>query len=172
MKSILEYISDYYFNQSMITESFKSSILQEITKQFNDRIKSNAEYNKEKNWAYKDTKSTFKKLFSEENVKWSEITDDDFKEYEKEDEEGLKLAKRMVANRSNTFPGMVILLNNDQDNDSPKYIGAIIATGYTAGFVSFVSDWNFVIGWGTKPSDVRSLLTKKYLLKEIGRAHV
>ena len=43
MKTILEYQKEYWFNNSMITEAFKSKILQEISNQLNDRIKKQKE---------------------------------------------------------------------------------------------------------------------------------
>ena len=43
MKTILEYQKNYWFNNSMITEAFKSKILQEISDQLNNRIKKQKE---------------------------------------------------------------------------------------------------------------------------------
>ena len=105
MKTILEYQKNYWFNKSMITEAFKSKILQEITDQLNDRIKKQkeeAENDKTHYHRSPDTGATFKKLFANAwtGISWSDITDDMFKEYSIEDPEAIKLAKRITSNRS------------------------------------------------------------------------
>ena len=170
MKSILEYISNYWENKAMINESFKSSILQEIAKQFNDRIKANKEYNKEKEWNYRDTNSTFKLVFGSESIKWSEITDDMFTKYSKDDEEGEKLVKRMMGNRANTFSGMAIILNKEanDDNNRPKYLGALISIGNSKGYVSFLTDWRISYK-NLKPSDALDYLRNDYLLINLSK---
>lgn len=168
MKSILEYIRDYWENKAMINESFKSSILQEIAKQFNDRIKANKEYNKEKEYSSRDTTSTFKQVFGSDSIKWSEITDDMFTKYSKDDAEGEKLVKRMMGNRSNTFSGMAIILNENAEGDQPKYLGALISIGYSEGYVSFLTDWRISYK-SLKPSDALGYLRHDYLLINLSK---
>ena len=92
MKTILEYQKNYWFNNSMITEAFKSKILQEISDQLNNRIKKQkeeAENDKTHYHRSPDTGATFKKLFAWRGISWSDITDDMFKEYSSEDPEGI-----------------------------------------------------------------------------------
>ena len=173
MKTILEFIDDYCYRNSMINESFKSSILSEIATQFNDRIKKNKEINTEKGWNWKDTTSTFKRVFGNTYFKWSEITDNEFKEYSKDDEDGVKLVKQMLSDRKTTFDGIVILLDDSGYENAPKYAGAIIKCGYECGYISFSSSWTFRIdtdrkGRSTiKPSNAQEYLTNKFLLANL-----
>lgn len=168
MKSILEYISNYWENKAMINESFKSSILQEIAKQFNDRIKANKEYNNKRGYDSRDTNSTFKRVFGSDSIKWSEITDDMFTKYSKDDAEGEKLVKRMMGNRANTFSGMAIILNENAEGDQPKYLGALISIGYSEGYVSFLTDWRISYK-SLKPSDALDYLRHDYLLINLSK---
>lgn len=180
MKTILEYQKNYWFNNSMITEAFKSKILQEISDQLNDRIKKQkeeAENDKEHYHRSPDTNATFKKLFTSQwtGISWSDITDDMFKEYSNDDPEGVKLAKRITSNRSNSFPGVIILLNTTDPN-SPKYRGVLIGDGdgeHGNDYYSFTNTWSFHRE-SFKPSEVETFLTKKFLfadVSEIKKAH-
>lgn len=173
MKTILEYQKQYWFNNSMITEAFKSKILKEISDQLNDRIKrqkEEAENDKEHYHRSPDTNATFKKLFTSPwtGISWSDMTDDMFKEYSIEDPEGVKLAKRITSNRSNSFPGVIILLNTT-DPDSPKYRGVLIGAGdgeHGNDYYSFTNTWSFHRE-SFKPGEVESFLTKKFLFADV-----
>ena len=178
MKTILEYQKNYWFNNLMITEAFKSKILQEISDQLNDRIKKQkeeAENDKTHYHRSPDTGATFKKLFVWTGISWSDITDDMFKEYSSEDPEAIKLAKRITSNRSNSFPGMIILLNTTDPN-SPKYRGVLIGAGageHGNDYFSFTNSWSFHRE-SFKPGEVEVFLTKKFLfadLSEIKKAN-
>jgi len=162
MKNILEYQIKYWGNKSIITEAFSSSILREIRDQLNDRIKANIEKNIEKGYRSEDTSSNFKKVFDKNYyISWDKITDDMFVEYDGKDEKTIKLVKQMISNRTTTFPGMCILIN-DYD-DGPKYIGAIVASTAWPGYISFSSNWTISAN-EIKPSEVSNILTKKILL--------
>lgn len=163
MKSILEYQNEYWLNQSLINESFKSSILKEISSQLNDRIKANAETNISDRHASKDTSSNFKYVFDRNYfVAWDKVTDDMFKEYDGKSDEAIKLAKQMISNRSTSFPGMVILIN-DYEGDGPKYLGCIVGTTSWPGYISFSSNWTINAN-DIRPSEIPELLTKKVLI--------
>lgn len=166
MKTILEYIDEYFLNQNIvINESFKSSILKEISDQLNDRIKKHKEEDKGKeNWAKNgDYSSTFKNIFNYHNVKWNEITDDMFKEYDEDDPEGIKQVKRIFSNRSTSYPGMIVLLNSNYKEGEPKYLGAMLCSGWDNYYYSFTSSWR-ISGKQFRTSDAEGFLTKKYLL--------
>lgn len=166
MQSILEYIDKYFLDQNIvINESFQSSILREISDQLNDRIKKHKEEDEKKEkWARNgDYSSTFKNIFNYHNIKWNEITDDMFKEYSEDDPEGLKQVKRIFSNRSTSYPGMIILVNSYAEKDEPKYLGAMLCSGWNNYYYSFTSSWR-ISGKEFKTSDAEGFLTKKYLL--------
>ena len=124
MKTILEYQNEYWYKQTLINEAFSSKILQEIRDQINDIMEANHKYNAENKWSSKATNLTFKSVFSNKWVKWSEIKDEDFTEYDKFSPEGEKIIKQITSNRSNSFSAIVILLNEGED--APKYKGMMI----------------------------------------------
>lgn len=166
MQSILEYIDKYFLDKNIvINESFQSSILREISDQLNDRIKKHKEEDEKKEkWARNgDYSSTFKNIFNYHNIKWNEITDDMFKEYSEDDPEGLKQVKRIFSNRSTSYPGMIILVNSYPKKDEPKYLGAMLCSGWNNYYYSFTSSWR-ISGKEFKTSDAEGFLTKKYLL--------
>ena len=173
MKTILEYQKEYWFNNSMITESFKSKILQEISDQLNNRIKKQKEEAEKDDGRYHrspDISATFKKLFTGKwiGISWSEVSDDIFKEYSKDDTEGIKLVKRITSSRSNSFPGLVILLNTT-DPDSPKYRGILIGGGNGQSgndYYSFTNNWSFHRET-FRPSDAEAFLTEKFLFADL-----
>lgn len=171
MKSINEYIVEYIDkkNDEMINEAFKSSILQEIAKQLKDRLKDQIKRDKEERAASKynwssvnvDKGGVFNKIFQYANVDWSKIPDDAFTEYSKHDPEAEKLVKRMASNRSTTFPGIVILLN-DSDK-GPKYYGMLICNSLYNSYYSFISN-STIRGSQFKPGYALDLLTDKFLI--------
>lgn len=171
MKSINEYIVEYIDRKEneMINEAFKSSILQEIAKQLKERIKDQRKRDKEEreaskyNWSsvHIDTSGVFNKLFYYNNIDWSKIPDDAFTEYSKDDPEAQKLVKRMASNRSNSFSGIAILLNNNEEG--PKYYGMFICSASHNAYYSFITDWS-IKSAQFRPGDALELLTDKFLL--------
>lgn len=169
MKSIIEYSKLYWEQKSIINESFESSILREIRDQLNETIKQNKEYNEERGWEYKDTKNTFKKVFGSESVKWNEIKDENFKECSKDNDEDIKLAKRIFYRRNNQYPGLIILLNSNEDG--PKYLGMMICVGgWNGSYFSFTSGKRYY-GDKFKPADVEGFLTKKFLIIDLSNVN-
>ena len=163
MKNIIEYQNEYWLNKSLINESFGSKILQEITNQLNERIRINKEINMESGWKKNDTVTNFKMILGKDSfVLWNKVSDDMFIEYSKDDPKGVKLVKQMISNRSTSFPGMCILLNDDPD--SPKYNGCIISTSYwNSRYYGFWMNCS-INGNDIKPSEVEGFLTNKFLI--------
>ena len=182
MKSILEYLNEYfkYLNEfeeirneidsEIISESFQSSILREINSYLEKKRKEDLELAKEDKWHRITPK--FKTIFAQgyKAVQWDKITDDMVKEYSKEDAEGVKFAKRICSNRSNSFPGMIILISNNEKAES-KYSGLILHTGWTTYYHSLISDYYRKIGSSEaiKPSEVEDFLTKKFYIVDLSK---
>lgn len=173
MRSILEYQHEYFLNKNIIiNESFKSSILREISDQLNARIKKHKEEDEGKeSWRKNgDYSSNFKNVFSSYNsIEWDKITDDMFKEYSIDDEDGIKQVKRICSNRSNSYPGMIILINNGydgEDKDIPKYLGVMISNGWGNNYYSLISSWR-ISSKNFKPGEAVDFLTKKFLLIDL-----
>ena len=183
MKSILEYLNEYfkYLNEfeeiknevdsEMISEAFQSSILREINSYLEKNRKEDEEKAKTEKCYYRKTPK-FKNIFyaGYKGIRWDQITDDMAKEYSKDDSEGIKLAKRICSNRSNSFPGMIILISNDEKSES-KYPGVIIHTGWDTYYYSLVSSYYKYIGRSEriKPSEVEDLLTKKFYIIDLSK---
>lgn len=163
MKSILEYLANKFIdNDFLITESFKCTYLKEISKQFNDRIKMNHEENSKSIINSNDTASTFKYVFSGEPIDWYNITDDMFKKYTKDNDEGVSKAKAIMANRKNHFDGIVILLSDDE----PKYRGMFVSLGGNQRYYSFISTWHISYD-NIRPSEMENYLTKEFLIADV-----
>ena len=164
MKSILEYLKNSFIGDSLINESFKCTYLREISKQFNERIKQNHIYNAKDSYNDNDTESTFKYVFNPEAIAWSELTDDMFYKYTKDDKEGVSKVKGIMSNRKNHFDGIVILLSDTE----PKYRGMFIGTSYDNRYYSFTSSLSWKISYKSiKPGDVEEFLTKEFLVADI-----
>ena len=164
MKTILEYINDNLYAELMINESFSSSILREISKQFNDRITKNHEKRGLEKYSSADVTSTFRAVFGKRfGIGWDKITDDDFTKYKKDDEEGLKLVRAICSNRSNHFKGLVILLNDDKNADI-KYLGALMSGPC---YFSFNSNYTIAGGKYIKPGEALDYLTNEYYLIDL-----
>lgn len=155
MKSILEYLSymevdaeilememQILASETIITESFKSSILQKLAKKIFDAEKENNQREitnkqdlkaRDEKEGYKYSDSWYKpKLVSFSSIlgpitkttrsskektkmcgiKWSEITDKDFKQYGLEDKELIKLIKKTYAKKEKS----VIIITDKDDN--------------------------------------------------------
>lgn len=168
MKSIFEYLNESLLNEQLINEDFSSSILREIKDQFNDRIKDHHEKNALSKYSSNDISSTFKKIFGSScGIAWDKITDDDFKKYSKSDEEGVKLAKRICSERSNSFNGMILLLTDpDRSRFIGKYIGALISIGGGHMYFSFNTTYQISSSF-IKPSEVESFLTKEFYIIDL-----
>lgn len=162
MKTILEYQNEYWYKQTLINEAFSSKILQEIRDQINDIMEANHKYNAENKWSSKATNLTFKSVFSSKWVKWSEIKDEDFTEYDKSSTEGGKIIKQISSNRSNSFSAIVILLNDAED--APKYKGMIFCEEGNNWYVSFLCDRYGFDSTHFKTGEAPSYFTKKFLV--------
>lgn len=165
MKTITEFLDISILNSKLITESFKSSIIRDIRQQFNDRIKKNHEKNALNKYSNDDTSSTFKKVFGNETIDWDNITDEEFKKFKKSDEEGIKLTKRIMSNRSNSFNGMIIFLNNDSNSDI-KYTGCFISNGWGGRYFSFISNWT-ISSKDVRPSEAVDYLPDEFYILDL-----
>lgn len=155
MKSILEYLNDMEVDaeilememqilasETIITESFKSSILQKLAKKIFDAEKDNNQreitnkqdlkaHDEKEGYKYSDswykpklvsfasilgpiTKTTrsSKEKTKMCGIKWSEITDKDFKQYGLEDKELIKLIKKTYGKQEKS----VIIITDKDDN--------------------------------------------------------
>jgi len=166
MKNILEYQKEYWHKQSFINESFNSSIIRQIRDQINDIIELNHEYNAENKygtWRH-PTNKKFKELFGRDSgIQWDKIKDEDFKEYSKSDDEGIKLVKRCTSNRSNSFSALIILEN---DKGDPKLSGLIFASFGNNTYYSLISNYSFKSD-SFRTSDAQSYLTNKYYILDL-----
>ena len=183
MKSILEYLNTYFkdlaeikemkeeIDLEIISESFQCSILREINSYLEKKRKEDEEKAKTEKYYYRKTPK-FKNIFYSgyKSVRWDQITDEMVKEYSKDDAEGVKLAKRICSNRSNSFPGMIILVSNNEKSES-KYPGLILHTGWDTYYHSLVSDYCRSIGSSerVKPSEAEDLLTKKFYIVDLSK---
>lgn len=165
MKTILEYLNENWYKQSLITESFKSSIIRQIRDQINDITEENHKYNAENKWGSRSTNTTFKSLFgSREWIKWSEITDEDFTECTLGDKEATSLIKRATSNRSNSFTALIVLVNDDETG--PKFTGIII-TGYDNYYYSLLVSNYYFNSDSFRTSAASGYLTKKFYVLDL-----
>lgn len=181
MKSILEYTNNYFkkineitelkeeIDFEIISESFKCSILKEISSYLSNLRKEDEEKKAKGERIWRKT-PRFKDIFGSgyKSVRWDQITDDMAKEYSKDNEEGIKLAKRICSNRSNSIPGMIILISNDE-NAKFKYPAIILHTGWQIYYHSLISSYYKSIGSSDniKPSEVEGLLTKRFYIVDL-----
>lgn len=185
MKHLTDYLSnhralleDYYntmdeIEMDILLESFNCTILKEIRNQIEIiRAKRKAEQEeidkKEyKNWWEKPRLITppqqFSKLFIYKTIRWDTIKDDQVKEYYKDDNTGIKIAKRICSNRSNSIPGIII--NASQEGDEYKYVDIIQKTSWDIRYYSLISGNNG--GTTLKPSEVESFLANKFWIIEL-----
>lgn len=171
MKSLLEYFNNIRLNsqilseemnilasETIVTESFKSSILQKLAQKIYDAEKTNnqSEINNKKEQKKRDTESGYtysdnwykpkivsfasvlgpittterysglKKKFR--GIKWSEITNDDFKEYSLDNKELIKLIKKTYGKPEKSV--IIVVDKNDNPlnlvkafNEDPKQDG-------------------------------------------------
>lgn len=167
MKTILEYQREYWLNKSMITESFKSSILQEIAKQLNTIIEINHQYNAENEYSTKDTTNTFKSIFGDRRILWDKIADEDCKQCSIDNPDDVKLAKRLMSNRANSFRGMIININSDKDSVF-KYTGTLIHGVWDQlVYISLIKlDYRFTSD-NIRPGMVEDYLADKFIIVDL-----
>ena len=154
----------------MVFESFGCSILQEIRDQIQnirDDVKTKKKEIDNTTYEYSWMKPSlprppeqFKKLFVYNSVRWNLIKDDQVHEFSKDDQDGLKLVKRICSNRSNSIPGLVVLANSDEKY---KYSGVIIKDSWNIRYFSLVGTASNEV----KPSEAQDYLTSKYWVVEI-----
>lgn len=155
----------------LVFESFNCTIMKEVGKQIDSiRAKRKAEKEEiesktyEKYWmkpSVIDPPNKFKDLFFYKHVRWDKITDADVKEYSNDDKEGLKLAKRICSNRTNSVPGVILLASKGEEY---KFSGLIYKTYWDITYISLLSKASNV---SLKPTQVVDYLTDKYWVIEL-----
>ena len=167
MKHLTDYISTSIlmledFKQTMaeieldmVFESFKCSILKEIREQI-----SALRAKEDKSIA----PDNFSKMFQYKTIRWDTITDDQVKEYTKDSKDGLKLAKRICSNRSNSVPGIIVNATKDPD-DVVKYSSLIQKSNWDIRFYNLVGK-NYADGT-MKPGDIEQALSDKFWIIEL-----
>lgn len=147
----------------MVFESFQCSVLQEIRDQVRKVIDNTKAKQKEinsKTYEYSWMKpslpkppSDFKKMFINNSIMWDKITNDQVKEFNKDDQAGIKLVKRICSNRSNSIPGIVLLSSS---SDEYKFSGLIIKDVWNIQYHSLISSNSNEV----KPSESTEYINK------------
>ena len=116
-------------NFEIILESMQSSFLRTIIMQSK---KAWEEYHDKKalNLYYSTEPVQIQMVINSLPYKWDKITDDRFMKYEKGDDEGMKLAKRLCSNRSNSIQGMILFKNSDENDKEHEFTGFLIKDMY------------------------------------------
>ena len=158
----------------MVFESFKCTILKDVRNQIEAlRAKAKAvkdEINKKeyKNWWEKPPMpaepNKFNQMFMYKSIRWDTITDDQVTEYTKDNKEGIKIAKRICSNRSNSIPGIIINASKCSD-DVVKYSSIIQKTAWDIRMYNLVGK-NYSEGT-LKPGEVESSLSDKFWIIEL-----
>lgn len=179
MKTLSSYIKDI-----LITESFSSSIIQDIKKQVDTNIQVEKQKNeKEKKewkenhpnedvpWYIGNSKNIYplQRILKDMGIKFDKIKNEYFEEYT-DIEEAITLGKRMTAKRKNKFSGLIIPVF-EVDKHNPNKYHSMLYTDHWGStmYISLLSSYYNRYGdsKSVSPSDIEGLLkgaTKVYLL--------
>lgn len=116
-------------NFEIILESMQSSFLKKLIQQSK---KASEEYHDKKalNLYYVAEPVQIQMVINNLPYKWDKITDDRFVKYDNTDANGLKLAKRLCSNRSNSIQGMILFPNSDENDKENMFTGFIVKDMY------------------------------------------